>query len=82
MPPLEAMELGVPVICSDRTSLPEVVRDAGIMVDPEKPKDAAEAMRRLTMEPGLSSELKKKGYENLKNFDWEERVKEYVRVLT
>lgn len=82
LPPLEAMELGVPVICSNRTSLPEVVRDAGIMVDPEKPTAVAEAMRRLTTEPELVWELKKKGYENLKNFDWEERVKEYVRVLT
>lgn len=82
LPPLEAMELGVPVICSDRTSLPEVVRDAGIMVDPEKPADVAEAMKRLTLEPELAEELKKKGYDNLKNFSWEERIKEYVRVLT
>ena len=82
LPPLEAMELGVPVICSNATSLPEVVRDAGIMVDPENAQKIAVQMKRLTEQGQLSKELVSKGYANLKNFNWEERVEEYIKVLT
>lgn len=82
LPPLEAMELGVPVICSNAASLPEVVNGAGIMVDPENTDMAAEAMKRISEEPELSEELIFKGYENLKNFSWEERIEEYIKVLT
>lgn len=82
LPPLEAMELGVPVICSNATSLPEVVNGAGIMVEPEDTAAAAQAMKRLTEETGLSDELICKGYDNLKSFNWEERIEEYINVLT
>lgn len=82
LPPLEAMELGIPVICSDATSLPEVVRDAGIMVNPEKTKEAAVQMKKLTEQPQLAQMLISKGYDNLKNFNWEERIEQYIKVLT
>ena len=82
LPPLEAMELGVPVISSNATSLPEVVRDAGIMADPENTDEIAARMKQLTEQPELSKELISKGYANLKNFNWEERVEQYIKVLT
>ena len=76
------MELGVPVISSNATSLPEVVRDAGIMADPENTDEIAARMKQLTEQPELSKELISKGYANLKNFNWEERVEQYIKVLT
>ena len=82
LPPLEAMELGVPVISSNATSLPEVVRDAGIMADPENTDEIAAQMKQLTEQPELAKELISKGYANLKNFNWEERVEQYIKVLT
>ena len=82
LPPLEAMELGVPVISSNATSLPEVVRDAGIMADPENTDEIAAQMKHLTEQPELAKELISKGYANLKNFNWEERVEQYIKVLT
>lgn len=82
LPPLEAMELGVPVVCSNATSLPEVVKDAGLLVNPEDADEAARAMKRITEEPELAKELVRKGYDNLKNFNWEERVDRYIEVLT
>lgn len=82
LPPLEAMELGVPVICSNATSLPEVVNGAGLLVNPQDAEEAAKAMKRITEEPELAKELVRKGYDNLKNFNWEERVDRYIEVLT
>lgn len=82
LPPLEAMELGVPVISSNATSLPEVVRDAGIMADPENTDEIAAQMKQLTEQPELAKKLISKGYANLKNFNWEERVEQYIKVLT
>ena len=46
LPPLEAMASGTPVICSDATSLPEAVGDAGLLIDPDRPRDWASAMQR------------------------------------
>lgn len=47
-PPLEAMQLGVPVVCSDRASLPEVVADAGVLVDPDDLGGVADALVKVT----------------------------------
>jgi len=61
MPVAEAMSLGVPVACSDVTSLPEVGGDAVLLFDPRKPEDVARALARLAGEPGLADELARKG---------------------
>lgn len=61
LPPLEAMSRGTPVIVSDRTSIPEVVSDAGIIVDPHDVEAASRAMRSITSDDGLALELAEKG---------------------
>ena len=61
MPVAEAMHLGVPVLCSDVTSLPEVGGDAVLYFDPRKPDDVAAAITRIASEPTLRSELAAKG---------------------
>jgi glycosyltransferase involved in cell wall biosynthesis len=70
LPPLEAMACGVPVICSGITSLPEVVGDAALMVDPSSLDDIAAAMLRVLSDPGLRSALIHKGLERAARFSW------------
>lgn len=81
-PPLEAMQLGVPVICSDRTSLPEVVQEAAVTVDPENPVRVAEKTVELLADKERCRKLVEAGYENCRRFDWESRVKRYMEELT
>lgn len=82
LPPLEAMELGVPVVCSDRTSLPEVVNDAGILVDPDDSKTVAEGIHRILTDEEYKKDLVFNGYINLNSFRWEDKIQEYIKVLT
>ncbi len=79
-PPLEAMQLGVPVICSDRSSLPEVVGDAAILVDPENEKTVAEALTKME-DITERGEYIRRGYENIRKFQWEDRIQRYVKEL-
>lgn len=81
-PPVEAMQLGVPVICSDRTALPEVVGDAGLLTDPEDIQGTVACINRLLGDEKLREELIRQGYENVKRFDWESRTEKYWEVLT
>lgn len=61
MPVAEAMSLGVPVLCSNVTSLPEVGGDAVLYFDPRKPEDVAAAIARIEYEPGLAADLAARG---------------------
>ena len=61
MPVAEAMSLGVPVLCSNVTSLPEVGGEAVLYFDPRKPEDVAAAISRIASEPGLAAKLTAKG---------------------
>lgn len=80
-PPLEAMQLGVPVISSDRTSLPEVVGDAGILTDPDDYNGTAQQMIALQNDEGARRALVEKGYANIRRFSWESRTQEYWNAL-
>jgi glycosyltransferase involved in cell wall biosynthesis len=71
LPPLEAMATGTPIITGNLTSLPEVVADAGLMVDPYNVEAIAEALKRLIDEEALRMELGKKGLERAALFTWE-----------
>jgi glycosyltransferase involved in cell wall biosynthesis len=76
-PPLEAMQMGTPVVSSDRTALREVVADAGLLVDPDKPQEVAEALLRLQGDQALCADLIAKGYRNIRRFSWKTRTQEY-----
>jgi glycosyltransferase involved in cell wall biosynthesis len=71
LPPLEAMACGTPVLTSNVTSLPEVVGDAGLLVDPYNVEAIAHGIRRLVEDSALREELRKKGLERAKQFTWE-----------
>lgn len=75
IPPLEAMACGVPVIVSDRTSLPEVVGDAGIKVSLGEPQKLTEQMERLVDDAEFWEERKRSGIEQAKKFSWDRTVK-------
>jgi glycosyltransferase involved in cell wall biosynthesis len=70
LPPLEAMQCGTPVIVGNRTSLPEVVGDAGLLVDPYDIDEIASAIDRLISDSSLRSQLHAKGLEQARRFDW------------
>jgi glycosyltransferase involved in cell wall biosynthesis len=69
-PVLEAMACGTPVISGDRTSLPEVVGDAGLLVDPHSCEALAHALARLLRSPELRNELGRRGAERSRRYSW------------
>ncbi|HEX77693.1 MAG TPA: glycosyltransferase family 4 protein [Dehalococcoidia bacterium] len=80
LPPLEAMACGCPVITSNASSLPEVVGDAGIMVDPYDVDGWTEAMGEVLSNKGLRRDMRERGLERAKLFSWEKTAKETLRV--
>ena len=71
IPPLEAMACGTPVLCSNTTSLPEVVGSAALLVDPTDLEEIAEGMRRIVFQESLREGLISKGFERCSRFSWE-----------
>ncbi|CBG40230.1 glycosyltransferase family 4 protein [Helicobacter mustelae] len=71
MPALEAMQCGAPIIASSTTSLPEVVGDAGILVDPKDAEALQEALKRLYFDREFYHHCRERGVERAKKFDWE-----------
>jgi glycosyltransferase involved in cell wall biosynthesis len=80
LPPLEAMACGTPVVCSNAGSLPEVVGDAAIMVDPYDVEGLAEAMQRVLTDADLREELRAKGLARARHFTWEQAARETIAV--
>jgi glycosyltransferase involved in cell wall biosynthesis len=75
LPPLEAMALGCPVICSNTTSLPEVGGDAVLYCNPADDADIARQIRRLVDDPHLRSELSAKGRAQAAKFTWRDTAR-------
>ncbi len=71
LPPLEAMASGTPVICSNRASLPEVVGDAALMIDPENVEELVAAIKRLIEDSSLRKTLAEKGLRQAERFSWQ-----------
>jgi glycosyltransferase involved in cell wall biosynthesis len=74
LPPLEAMASGTPVITSNVSSLPEVVGDAALLIDPYDSAEIANAIRRVLTEPALAADLRQRGLARVKDFSWERSV--------
>ncbi len=69
-PPLEALACDVPVITSHSSSLPEVVGDAGVLIDPYQPEELRLALEKVLLEEGFGDRLREKGSERVKLFSW------------
>lgn len=80
LPPLEAMKCGAPVVVGNRTSLPEVVGDAGLKVDPFDVSAIAGAMEQLLNNSGLRAEMRAKGSTRARMFDWRETARQTLKV--
>jgi glycosyltransferase involved in cell wall biosynthesis len=76
LPPLEAMACGTPTIVANVSSLPEVVADAGMLVDPEHMEGWTVAMWRLLTDDTLHEELSEKGLKRAKVFSWEKAARD------
>jgi glycosyltransferase involved in cell wall biosynthesis len=85
LPVLEAMACGTPVVAANAASLPEVVGDAGLLVDPRSPEAIAEAIAQVLEDPALASDLRERGFQRARAFTWEQNalrtLEVYHRVL-
>ena len=81
LPVLEAMSYGAPVICSNASSLPEAAGDAALLINPNSPKEIAEAMKKVFSDDNLREKMVEKGFENVKKFSWEKCVRETMREV-
>lgn len=81
IPLLEAMAAGIPIITSNVTSMPEVIDEAGLTVNPNNVDDIAEAMTRLYSDEELCQELVSKGKTRMAQFSWERSAVQTYDVL-
>jgi glycosyltransferase involved in cell wall biosynthesis len=80
LPPLEAMACGVPVIATNRTSIPEILGDAPLYIDPCRPEEITEAMHRLIADASLREKLTRAGLRRAGEFG-PERTGEMMRKV-
>jgi glycosyltransferase involved in cell wall biosynthesis len=80
LPPLEAMAHGTPVVTSNTSSLPEVVGQGAVLVNPENVFDIRKALYRALTDQGLREKLKRCGYEQVKRFSWRTSVERMLDV--
>ena len=80
LPVLEALACGTPVITSNRSSLPEVVGEAGVLVDPTDTGAMADAMQRVLEDERLQSRLSAAGPEQARSFTWRRTAEETLAV--
>lgn len=81
IPVLEAMAAGVPVIAARRSALPEVVGDAGLLVDPKQPAQVCDAALGAVADEGLRREMIAKGRERARQFTWSACVERLASAL-
>ena len=80
LPALEAMACGTPVVVARRASLPEVVGEAGLLVDPDDPDDIARALARVLTEEPLRTKMRELGLAQAARFTWEETARRTLEV--
>ncbi len=80
LPPLEAMACGLPVVASNTSSLPEVVDNAALLVNPEHIEEIRQAISKILGDEGLRKELQKKGLVQAKKFSWEKTAEKTIEV--
>lgn len=81
LPALESMACGTPVVVANTTSLPEVVGEAGILVDPYSPEAIAEGMTCILHSSSLQQTLKEKGLTQARQFSWDKAADKVKTIL-
>lgn len=82
MPVTEAQAAGIPVACSNATSMPEAAGDGAVFFEPGNVDEIVAAMVRILTSESLCRELVAKGYENVKRFSWDESAKKFHDIIT
>jgi glycosyltransferase involved in cell wall biosynthesis len=80
IPALEALASGTPVVSSNGGSLPEVVGDAGLLLDPRNTDSWADAIEHVLLDPELESRLRAQGPQQASRFSWERAAQETIRL--
>ncbi|WP_454061383.1 glycosyltransferase family 4 protein [Candidatus Nitrospira salsa] len=80
LPVLEAMACGCPVVCSNTSSLPEVVGDAAMMVSPMDVAALEHAMKQVLTDPSLQHRMRNAGLQRAKQFSWEQTATQTVQL--
>ena len=80
LPPLEAMQCGTPVVVSDNSSLPEVVGDAGILLDAKDEEKLIQAMINLYNNGDLRKSLSEKSLIQAQKFSWDRVADSYLQI--
>ena len=81
LPPLEAMSCGTPVIVSNTSSLPEVVGEGGVQIDPFNTEEMARALEKMLTDDSHRKAMSDKGLRQAANFSWEKTAQETLNVL-
>ncbi len=82
LPPLEAMACGAPVISTNAASLPEVVGDAALLIDPHDTQALAQALADVLTQPALQADLRQRGRQRVRQFSWERCAAETLAVYS
>ncbi len=80
LPPLEAMSCGTPVVVSNTSSLPEVVGDAGVLLDPDDVQAWTRSLQRVLNDPTLRGDLGARGMERARQFTWQRAAAETAHI--
>ncbi|HXZ43100.1 MAG TPA: glycosyltransferase family 1 protein [Terriglobales bacterium] len=84
LPPLEAMAHGTPVVTSNTSSLPEVVGNAAVLVNPENVFEIMRALHRVLLDQAVRDKIRQRGYEQVRKFSWDasaQRILEIYQTL-
>jgi glycosyltransferase involved in cell wall biosynthesis len=80
LPPLEAMAHGTPIVTSNTSSLPEVVGNAAVLVNPENVFEIMRALHRVLLDQPVREKFRQRGYEQVKKFSWETSARQIIEV--
>jgi len=80
LPPLEAMAHGTPVVTSNTSSLPEVVGNAALLVNPENVFEIRRGLQRALLDPALRAQMKERGYDQAQRFSWTNSVSRILEI--
>jgi glycosyltransferase involved in cell wall biosynthesis len=78
--PLEAMAHGTPVVTSNTSSLPEVIGQAAVLVNPENVFEIMRALHRVLLDQSVREKLRQRGYDQVKKYSWEVSAQRILEV--
>lgn len=78
---IEAMAAGLPIACSDRGPMPDVLGDAGVYFDPESPKSIVQAITKLGDDPVLRAELAQRAWKRAQKYSWARCARETLDFI-